>query len=235
MLAGVVLVGAFLQGAGGFGLGMFAAPVVALVDPTLMPALIILLATVLTAVLALRERTSVNRAGVGWSLLGRLPGSAAGAGLVVLLSPSALAMLVGLVVLGGAGLSLRGWAPALTRRNLMTAGMAAGVMGTATSIGGPPMALLFQRAEPAEARGTLSVFFLVGSLMSLGLLLLAGAVDLRTVVVSAWLLPALLAGYGVSRLLVPYFNRRRMRALAIAMSCASATVLLGQQLWQLLG
>src|SRR5690625_1335336 len=103
------------------------------------------------------------------------------------------------------------------------------------AIGGPPMALLFQRSDPAEARGTPSVFFLVGSLISLGLLLLAGAVDLRVVTVSAWLLPALLAGFGISRLLVPYVNRNRMRVLAITMSCLSATVLLGQQLWRLLG
>ena len=235
VIAGVVLIGAFLQGASGFGLGMFAAPVVALVDPTLMPALLILLATVLTAILALRERAAVNRAGVGWSLLGRLPGSAIGAGLVALLSPHVLALLVGLVVLGGAGLSVRGWVPKVNRRTLMVAGMAAGVTGTSTSIGGPPMALLFQRSDPAETRGTLSVFFLVGSLISLGLLLLAGAVDLRVVTVSAWLLPALLAGYGISRLLVPYVNRNRMRVLAITMSCLSATVLLGQQLWRLLG
>lgn len=235
LIALTVVLGAFVQGASGFGLGMLAAPIIALVDPTLIPALIIMLATVLTAGVALRERHAVNRAGVGWSLLGRLPGSAAGAALVAVLSPAALGVTVALVVLGGAAVSLRGWAPVMRRRNFVSAGMVAGVMGTATSIGGPPMALMFQRAEPAEARATLSVFFLVGSLMSLALLLVVGALDLRTLAVAAVLLPALGLGYLGSRLLLPFLDRGRMRLLALVASCTSAVVLLAQQLPHLAG
>jgi len=40
-----------------------------------------------------------------------------------------------------AGLAIRGWAPKPVRLNLIAAGAASGIMGTATSIGGLPMAL----------------------------------------------------------------------------------------------
>ena len=59
----------------------------------------------------------------------------------------------------------------------MLAGATSGVLGTATSIGGPPMALVWQRSTGARLRGTMSGFFLIGSVMSIGVLALTGAVD----------------------------------------------------------
>ena len=58
----------------------------------------------------------------------------------------------------------------------MLAGATSGVLGTATSIGGPPMALVWQNSSGPKLRGTMSGFFLVGSVLSIAVLAITGGV-----------------------------------------------------------
>ena len=107
------------------------------------------------------------------------------------------------MVLLGVVLTSAGWVPAARRRNVVLAGATSGLLGTATSIGGPPMALVWQRNTGARLRGTMSGFFLIGSVMSLVALAFTGAVDGHTLRTFAVLVPAALAGFALSR----YVNR----------------------------
>ena len=61
-----------------------------------------------------------------------------------MLPERALAIVLAGVVLLGVVLTSLGWIPVPRRRNLVLAGAASGVLGTATAIGGPPMALVWQ-------------------------------------------------------------------------------------------
>jgi len=103
------------------------------------------------------------------------------------------------------------------------------VLGTATSIGGPPMALVWQRSTGAELRGTMSGFFLIGSVMSIGVLALTGAVDANTVRAFAILIPATLGGYVLSRWVNRLLTAKRQRWTAIVVSTVGACVLVVQQ------
>jgi len=230
VIAAVVVVAAALQGSIGFGLGMLVAPVVAVIDPTVLPGIVIIIAIVVTMIVAVRERSSLDLAGAGWALIGRVPGSFAGAWLVSVLPASGLAWLVAIVVLAGVGLSVIGWSPVPTRANLITAGAASGVMGTATSIGGAPMALIWQRSEGPRLRGTMAAFFLVGSLISLALLIAFGTITAATLSLAAWLLPAALAGYALSRFTNRLLTRRRLRTAALAASAFGAIFVIVAQL-----
>jgi len=230
VIAAVVVVAAALQGSIGFGLGMLVAPVVAVIDPTVLPGIVIIIAIVVTAIVAIRERSSLDLSGAGWALVGRVPGSIAGAWLVSVLPASGLAWSVALVVLVGVGLSLTGWSPLPTRASLITAGAASGVMGTATSIGGAPMALIWQRSEGPRLRGTMAAFFLVGSLISLALLIAFGTITPATLSLALWLLPAALAGYALSRFTNRLLTRRRLRAAALAASAFGAIFVIVAQL-----
>ncbi len=89
----------------------------------------------------------------------------------------------------------------VTRTSLLTAGFVSGVTGTATSIGGPPMALLYQHRDPRQLRCTLAVYFLVGAGLSLAGLALDGTLHSRELYVALALCPALGLGFGASRLL----------------------------------
>lgn len=132
----VVLVAACLQGSIGFGLGMLAAPVVALLRPDLMPTTLILLAALTSLYALLRERSSIDGPLFGWAFAGRLPGTALGLLAVTQLPPPALSLALGATVIGGVWLSIHGWTPRVTRVSTATAGALSGLFGTATSIGG---------------------------------------------------------------------------------------------------
>lgn len=225
----VVLAGC-LQGSIGFGMGMVAAPVVAVVDPTLVPGMLIMLAGVLTVLVVWRERADVNLHGAGWALVGRVPGTALGVLLVAVLPHQWLALLLGAVVLAGIVSAAGGWAPEPTRGATAVAGAFSGLLGTATSIGGPPMALVWQSSTGARLRGTMAAFFLVGSTMSIAGLALTGAVHADTVRTTLWFLPATLAGYFLSRYVNRFMSPRRLRVTAIVISVGGVAALVGDQL-----
>jgi uncharacterized membrane protein YfcA len=229
-IAAAVMLASCLQASIGFGIGMLAAPVVALVDPALIPGTLIMVATLVTLIVAIREREDIDLHGTGWALVGRVPGTITGALLLAMLPERALTILLAGVVLVGVALTSVGWIPAPRRRNVVLAGATSGVLGTATSIGGPPMALVWQRNSGARLRGTMSGFFLVGSVMSIAALALTGAVDGKTVLAFAALVPAAVAGYALSRRINHLLDPKRLRWLAIGASTVGAVVLIGREL-----
>ena len=230
VIAVAIVLASCMQASIGFGMGMLAAPIVAAVDPGLIPGTLIMLATVVTLMVVVREREAIDFAGTGWALAGRVPGTVAGALLLVALPETALVYALAAVVLGGVALSSLGWQPEPHRRNLVLAGATSGLLATATSIGGPPMALVWQNSTGAQRRGTMSGFFLVGSVLSVALLALTGSVDHHTVMAFAVLLPASVVGYALSRWLNRHLDRSRQRWGAIVISTLGVVVLIGRQL-----
>ena len=229
-IAGTVLLASALQSSIGFGIGLLSAPIVALVDPKLIPGTLIMVAAVVTLIVVIREREDIDLRGTGWALVGRVPGTVAGALLLATLPERALAILLAGVVLVGVVLTSFGWIPAARRRNVVLAGAASGLLGTATSIGGPPMALVWQRNTGARLRGTMGGFFLVGSVMSIAALAATGSIDGRTLWGCAVLIPAAVAGYLISRPMNRHLDQKRLRWLAIGVSTVGAVVLITREL-----
>ncbi|WP_102144569.1 sulfite exporter TauE/SafE family protein [Mycobacterium hubeiense] len=230
IVALVILLASCLQSSIGFGIGMLAAPFVTLVDPELIPGTLIMVATLVTLMVVVREREHIDLHGTGWALVGRVPGTIAGAVLLAMLPQRALAIMLAGVVLVGVALTSVGWIPAARRRNVVLAGATSGLLGTATSIGGPPMALVWQRNSGARLRSTMSGFFLVGSLMSIAALAATGAVDGHTLWGFAVLVPAAVVGYALSRRINRFLDPKRLRWLAIGASTMGAVVLIGREL-----
>lgn len=226
LVAGLaVLGGAVVQGTVGFGLGLLAAPVMALADPALVPGTLLLVTSVMSGFSAVRERVDVDWAGLRWALLGRIPGTAIGTAAVLAFSPRALSLAVAVVVLGAVGLSLVAWRPRPTPGALLAGGLVSGVTGTATSIGGPPVALLYQHASGARVRSTLAVFFVVGSVLSAISLMLAGRIGGAELLGAAALLPFLALGFLISGPLRPHVDAGRTRGAVLLLAATSAAVL----------
>ena len=226
LAAGVaVLVGAAVQASVGLGLGLLAAPVFALVDPTLVPGTILLVTSVLPVLITVREPGGVDWRGLGWALVGRVPGTALGVYVVATQPPTTTALVVAAVVLGAVVLSVTAWEARPTRRALLVAGAVSGVGGTATSVGGPPVALLYQRASPATMRATMGMYFLIGNVSSILALALAGEVGQRDVVRGLLLLPFLLVGFLLSGSLRRHVDAARLRVAVLGLSAASAVLL----------
>lgn len=234
LLAAVILIASCLQGSIGFGMGMLAAPFIALADATLLPSLVIVLAMVVTLIVAVMDRAALDLRGAGWALAGRVPGTALGAWLVTVMSAAVLSWTVAVVVLLGVVVSLRGWRPRVTRSTQAVAGALSGVMGTTTSVGGAPMAIIWQGSEGPRLRGTMAAFFLVGSSLSLAALFLWGAVPPHALATAAGMAPFAVVGVVLSRFANRFLNRRRTRAIALGASAVGALTLIATRLVEML-
>src|SRR4051794_41877851 len=101
----IVAVGAFVQGSVGFGLNLVVVPVIAVLVPEAVPGALVLVSLPLTVTMVVREHHHVDRRGVAWIMLGRLPGAVIGAAVVVLVAPDVLTTIIGVAIplAGGAG------------------------------------------------------------------------------------------------------------------------------------
>ncbi len=230
VVALALLAGAVVQSVVGLGLGLVAAPVTTLVAPELMPGLLIALAIVLPVMTLAVEREEIDWPGLGWSLPTRLVGTTAGVWVVASFSDRSLGITVGAMVLVAVVLTWRAVRVPVTRGTLMAAGLVSGVTGTATSIGGPPMALLYQHRSGRQIRTTLAVYFLVGAALSLIGLAASGELTRQEVTLAALLAPVVLAG---SLAGVPLRARLRpdaVRAAVLAVCAVSALALMVRSL-----
>jgi uncharacterized protein len=226
----IVAAGASVQGVMGFGLGLVAAPVLVMLDPDLVPGPLLFVGVPLTILVATRERGALDLRGIRWALLGRIPGTVAGSFAVAALPEGPLVVLLGVVVLTAVTMSVAGWHVRPTNGTLVTAGAASGFMGTATSIGGPPMAIVYQRHTGPQLRATLAAYFVVGASVSLVMLAVAGEFrgdELRDGIV---LLPGVIAGFAASSALARLLDRGHTRTAVLTFSAMSATVLILRQL-----
>jgi hypothetical protein len=226
----VVATGACIQSAVGFGLGLLAAPVLALYDTDLVPGPLLFVMVPLTVLVARRERSALDFHGLRWAFVGRVPGTIAGSLAVASLPEGGLAVLFGSLVLVAVALSVAGWTLHPTTGTLVTAGAASGFMGTATSIGGPPMALVYQRRSGPELRATLAAYFVVGATFSVAALAVVGEFGGRDVRLGLVLLPGMLAGYALSGRAAKVLDRGYTRAAVLGFAALSSVVLIAREL-----
>lgn len=222
----VVTVGAFVQAVVGLGLGLLSAPIIALVEPSLVPVLPLWLALLISGLNLADEHAHVDWRSTAWSLPARLPGTVVGAWLVASFTEQQIGVVLAVMVLVAVALSVRTVSVPLNPASLATAGFIAGTTGTATSIGGPPIALLYQRGRPEVVRATLSVFFFVGVMLSLSGLALSGSLDRTPSLVALVLSPGVLVGYVVGRRSRPLVDGDAFRRGVLVVCTVSALVLL---------
>jgi uncharacterized protein len=230
VLAAAVTLGALVQGAVGLGLGLVAAPVCALVDPELMPGVMLWLAAAYPVLTLLREGHASDWGGLSWAFAGRVPGTVVGVAVVSVVSTRLLGLLVGVMVLVAVLLTWRVVTLPMRRRVLVGAGVVSGVTGTATSIGGPPLALVYQHETGARLRATLATYFLGGALLSLGGLALVGELAATDGLWALALGPFLIVGFLLSDLVRRHIDAGRTRHAVLVVCAASALALVARSL-----
>jgi uncharacterized membrane protein YfcA len=225
---GAVAIGACIQGTLGFGLGLIAAPVLALVDKDLIPGPLLLIGVATTTTVFLRERGSVDWRGMKWAIVGRVAGTGIGAWAVVAFSKDALIVALSLSVILGVVMSVAGWNFRPTTTSLIGAGTLSGIMGTLTSIGGPPMALVYQKESAQRLRSTLAGFFLIGATLSVASLFAGGEFGWHEFRLGLALIPGLVLGLGTSRKMARFLDNRYTRPAVLGFSALSSLTLLIQ-------
>lgn len=220
----VVTVGAAIQGTVGFGANLLAAPVLAVIEPEALPATLMLLVLVLAVPMVQRERHGVDWQAVRWLMIGRVPGTVIGSLVVVAVTADTLSVLAGLAVLLAVASSLLSASVPITRATTIATGVASGAMGTATSIGGPPVALLYQHQEGPRLRATLAATFVFGTALSLAAVAVAGAVAGWHLALALALLPGTALGVVVSGRLTHRVDGDWLRPMVLALAAVVALV-----------
>lgn len=226
----IVLAGAFVQATIGLGLGLLGAPLIALLEPQLVPTLLLLLSVPISTAVLVVERHHIDWRVLAWALPARVPGTLLGVWLVSAIAGRWLGVAVAVMVLVAVALAVHTVEVRQTPATLVGAGFVAGTAGTAVAIGGPPIAIVLAHRPPRVVRGTLSFFFVVGSVMSLAWFAVAGELPRSSVVLAVAYLPLLAVAIPLGAMAHHRLPRERFRRGVLALCALSAVVLLARSL-----
>lgn len=226
----VIAVGAAIQGGVGFGMNLIAAPILAILDPKLVPGPALVAAVLLTLLVALRERASIDRRGVSFAIAGRIPGTVLGALLIASIPEGGVTISVGCAVLFAVALNLSGLKFRPNPPTLVVAGLVSGFASTVSSVGGPPMAIVFANEPGPVIRGSLSMIFVIGGTMSVAALIVVGNFGRHEAIASALLLIPGTFGFLLSKPLAAKVDEGTTRHAVLAVAVLGAVVALAKEL-----
>jgi uncharacterized membrane protein YfcA len=222
--ASAVAIGSTVQGSVGFGLNLLSAPFVAIVVPEALPATLVLLAFPLAVAVVRREHHRVDGEALPWMLVGAVPGTVLGLLIVGHIDAPDLAIVVGGITLVGVALSIVSPPLAVTPGTSAVAGFVSNLFGTASSVGGPPVALLFQHRPGPVARSTLGGFFATSAALSLIGYVVIGVVSLDQLRFALELAPFMVGGLWASRHVHPLVDAGWLRPGVLALSGVAGAV-----------
>ena len=224
LLLGLALVaGAFVQSSIGFGMAVVAAPFIIVVIPELMPGALLVTSFSLPVVQLAHGPRDIAWRPLGWALGARLLVTPLGVAAVALLSVRAISVVIGLLILLAVLASVSALDLRPTPRSSAAAGALAGFSGTAASIGGPFLALVLQHEPPTRVRATLSSFFLVGALMAVAGLGIAGEFTRDQLMAGLVWVPFIGVGYALAAPARARLDKDRLRK-AVLVFCVIASV-----------
>lgn len=227
----MVTIGSAVQGSVGFGLAVVSAPVLLLLSPVFVPGPILLAAMLLVILIAHRDRASVVARDVPLGIAGRVLGTIPAAYALSILPGNFYDMLFAAMVMMAVVLSVSGLRFSPTPIHVISAATLSGFAATVSSLGGAPMALVYQSEEGPRIRGTLSTIFIAGTIISITGLLWAGKFGKSELVTGLLLLPGVAVGFALSRYTAAVIDRLPTRPLILLVSALSSVAILVRALW----
>lgn len=221
---------AALQGTIGFGFALVSVPVLALVDPVLVPVPQLLLILPLNAAVVWRERGAVDLGGLGWILAGRVPGAALGLALLAVAEEESLSTAIAIIILAAVLVVASGVSVPRNRTTSLLAGIASGMSGLVAAIGGPPLALLYRSSKGATIRASLGTVFGLGVVISIAARAAASRISGDDILLALLLLPAVAVGLWTGRLWRDRVEGSRLRVAILVVSGLAAAALLARSL-----
>ena len=222
----VMFVAMTAQSTLGIGGALIAAPTLALMYPEFLPAPLIINGAVITLAVLIRERKHIDWSRMNLILLGGFVGICIAGLAFGRMSTDAYAILIGILVVAGTAMSMRGWSIPISAKSSLGAGTLCGFMHATVSLPGPPIMLLYQN-EPAKVfRPTLAAYFFVTSLMSLAMLFFVGRLGTHEVQMGLAILPGSILGFAMSSAFVGRLQNRSLRSFVLLFAAASGCVLI---------
>ncbi len=226
LVIAVTALASFAQGVTGFGFALIAVPfLVLVVDVREAVVLSTLLGLVNVALLATRVWRATPWGTVAWLLAGSIAGMPFGLAVLVFTPEEGLrltvsAVTVGMAVALASGLRI----PFSGPLSELAVGVVSGVLRTSTSMSGPPVVIYLQgRGQPPDAfRAAMTMFFLVGGIISIGAFATARVVTWHALVLAGAALPAVYLANAAGDRLAQRFDAETFRRLVLALLVATA-------------
>lgn len=229
----IVFCGITLQSIIGIGYALLAAPLLFIIEPNFVPGPVLLLGFCLSCLIVSQEKSHLSWRRVLPAIITRAPGSLVGAYLLVSIPLHWLQLLFGLTLLVAVSLFWKTYSLATTPINLSIAGFLSGVLGTATSVGGPPIALVYAEQNKLTARSEIAAFFLIGTPISILSLCYAGRMGLEEVMLSVKMLPGVLTGFIAAKYLDRFVPSHKLKTLLLIVSALTALLVIGKGTYNL--
>ena len=207
----VVLAAGFFQSAAGFGFALLAVPLLSLAMPPQTAVVIVFLhGTASSFLTAAHRREEVDRPEAARLTAGAVVAMPLGALILVTASAGALRLALGIVTCSAAVYMLL---PSTRRRRDLvvrpwatyTVGALSGILNTALATNGPPLVVYLRARGMGQGpfRATISVVFIVSSVVGLGILLATGAVHATAVHYYVLTLAPALVGWATGNATAP--------------------------------
>jgi uncharacterized protein len=178
---GVVFVATLIRSTFGFGEGLIAVPLLALILPVEIAApVVVLLSITIAAVVVVQDWRKIHVRSTGWLLAPTFVGIPLGIALLRSVHQNGVKAALAILIIAFSGYSLVGKRPPELREDsrgwLLGCGFLAGVLGGAYGMNGPPLVIYgaMRRWSPQHFRATLQGYFLPASLVAMAGYWLAG-------------------------------------------------------------
>ncbi len=224
----VMFMGSALQGSVGYGSALVATPLLVLIDYRLVPVPFSIASLSLVILMMWRERQAIDFRGLGWSVFGRVFGSALGAFILAQFTSSSFVLIFAIMVLLAVLISISGVRFMPTKGSLLGAGFFSGLMGTVAAIGGPPMALVYQEAQGKRIRSTLAAYFILSILISSLAWASIGMYHGEILILGLFLLPGTIMGFLISTRIVHWIDGKYIRPVVLSVAAISGIYVLVQ-------
>ncbi|MFB9147980.1 sulfite exporter TauE/SafE family protein [Halomonas alkalicola] len=224
--AATLALGAFVQRSTGFGLAVVGAPLLLLLEPRLVPVVLVLFGFTVALTTLRHYWREVQPGEIATALVGRIPGNALGLWLLLAAPMAVLEKLIAGSVLFAVAVTLFRFRLPVNRATLFGAGVFSGIFGTIAALSGPPLVLLLHGFSPDRLRGTLSAFFVVTALMTLVTLGLGGLLRAWHFGVALTFAPGVLAGSWLAGRVAHRLDRRLLQGASLSLCTLAALGLL---------
>jgi NAD(P)-dependent dehydrogenase (short-subunit alcohol dehydrogenase family)/uncharacterized membrane protein YfcA len=226
-----VFLGALVQACLGLGIGLLVAPVLAILDSSLLPGALLVLGLLLPVMTLIREGQFIDWRGLKWILGGRVAGTLCGSLILLVLSPQWIRLGVGIVLLCAV---IAGALKTAIRENnfsLIIGGALAGITATVTGIAGPSVAMVYRESSKEALRATLAAYFIVGASLSIVAVSITGNITGQVWLYAVIWIPFLVGGFLCSNLLEHWIEAVVFRRAILVISCCSGIYLVTQSIF----
>lgn len=227
-VASIVLVAGFIQSLTGFGFALVATPLLfLLIDPKMVIVLVVTLGSATMLVLAIVYRKDFNKKRIIYMSSGGIIGVPLGAYLLFVIPAVALKLIVATVIILLSILLFLNITYYFKQfiTGHITAGFLSGLLGSSTSMGGPPsvLFLLSQKVQRNEFIATLAMTGIIHSTVILGTYCSMGMINLDILKIAGISLPAMAVGILLGTITVRKINSVLFKNIAIFTVMLSAT------------